>query len=80
MLSTDRYTPCFAALGRLARQVAGLLSDAECHSKLLCRRSVGQLGAGAAQLLPPTSTSASRLKNPVRECCKSPAGAATGER
>ena len=67
MLRPDGYTPSFAALGRLAGQVAGLLSHAEKHSKLLCGRSAGRLGAGAAQLQPPTSTSASRVENPVRE-------------
>ena len=80
MLSTDGYTPSFAALGRLAGQVAGLLSHAEKHSKLLCGRSAGRLGAGAAQLQPPTSTSASRVEIPVRERRRSSAGAATGER
>ena len=79
MLSTDGYTPSFAALGRLAGQVAGLLSDAECHSKLLCGRSAGRLGAGAAQLQPPISTSASGVENPVRERRNSSAGAAVGE-
>ena len=80
MLSTDGYTPSFAALGRLAGQVAGLLSDAECHSKLICGRFVRRLGAGAAQLQPPISTSASGVENPVRERRKSSAGAAVGER
>ena len=80
MLSTDGYTPSFAALGRLAGQVAGLLSHAEKHSKLICGRSAGRLGAGAAQLQPPTSTSASGVENPVRERRKSSAGAAVGER
>ena len=70
----------FAALGRLAGQVGGLLSHAEKHSKLLCGRSAGRLGAGAAQLQPPTSTSASRVENPVLARCTSSAGAAAGER
>ena len=80
MLSTDGYTPSFAALGRLAGQVGGLLSHAEKHSNLICGRSAGRLGAGVAQLLPPISTSASRVKNPVRERRTSSAGAAVGER
>ena len=80
MLSTDGYTPSFAALGRLAGQVAGLLSHAEKHSKLFCGRSVRRLGAGAAQLHSPTSASACRLENPVLARCTSSAGAAAGER
>ena len=70
----------FAALGRLAGQVAGLLSHAEKHSKLICGRSAGRLGAGAAQLQPPTSTSASQVEKPVRERRTSSSGAAVGER
>ena len=83
MLSTDGYTPSFAALGRLALgrcEVAGLLSHAEKHSKLFCGRSVRRLGAGAAQLHSPTSASACRLENPVLARCTSSAGAAAGER